>query len=398
MSERKVLNKYFPPDFDPAKIPRKKRPKNFQYTVRLMAPFSMQCNTCGNWIPKSTKFNARKETVHGEDYLGIRIFRFYIRCPRCSTEITFKTDPKNTDYICEQGASRNFEASRAESRETERLVEKRAEEEANNPMKALENRTVDSKREMDILDALDEIRTRNAAQERVDSDRVLAEMADRKEEEIRRLKMLEDDEIERQAKEAFSGRRRGGGGFGVGSSEEGVKYDVDAATGERVRRINDDEELESVDDDGTYDQMPGYDRSADAEEEDAEEERHLLALKNKYGSVHAGMGSSGSGGVSATVPGSTPPTANLPVGAPGAVASFTSTLGIKRKADIGADLGIVVKKKLSSTVRENGNATQGVSKEASGGSALSAKPANGVGGLSALGMYGDDDDESGQED
>lgn len=36
-----VLNKYFPPDFDPDLIPRRKQPKNAQQVVRLMAPFSM---------------------------------------------------------------------------------------------------------------------------------------------------------------------------------------------------------------------------------------------------------------------------------------------------------------------------------------------------------------------
>lgn len=36
-----VLNKYFPPDFDPSLIPRRKVPKNSQQVVRLMAPFSM---------------------------------------------------------------------------------------------------------------------------------------------------------------------------------------------------------------------------------------------------------------------------------------------------------------------------------------------------------------------
>lgn len=41
MSERKVLNKYFPPDFDPELITRRKHPKNSQQVVRLMAPFSM---------------------------------------------------------------------------------------------------------------------------------------------------------------------------------------------------------------------------------------------------------------------------------------------------------------------------------------------------------------------
>ncbi len=49
--------------------------------------------------------------------------------------------------------------------EEDRLA--KLEEEENNPMKALENRTVDSKREMDILDALQDIRARNARNERV---------------------------------------------------------------------------------------------------------------------------------------------------------------------------------------------------------------------------------------
>lgn len=96
MSERKVLNKYFPPDFDPSKIKRRKQPRDAQQVVRLMAPFSMRCNTCGEYIYKGRKFNARKETVLGETYYGIKIFRFYIKCTRCSAEITFKTDPKNT--------------------------------------------------------------------------------------------------------------------------------------------------------------------------------------------------------------------------------------------------------------------------------------------------------------
>ncbi|THH05434.1 hypothetical protein EW146_g9903, partial [Bondarzewia mesenterica] len=167
MSERKVLNKYFPPDFDPALIPRRKQPKNAQQVVRLMAPFSMRCNTCGEYIYKGKKFNARKETVEGEDYYGIKIFRFYIKCTLCSAEITFKTDPKNTDYSAEHGASRNFEPWREEKavEEEDRLT--KLEEEENNPMKALENRTTDSKREMDILDALQDIRARNARNERV---------------------------------------------------------------------------------------------------------------------------------------------------------------------------------------------------------------------------------------
>lgn len=79
MGERKVLNKYYPPDFDPSKIPRIKKAADQQAKVRLMAPFSMRCTTCGEWIAKGKKFNARKESAQGEIYLGIQIFRYEIR-------------------------------------------------------------------------------------------------------------------------------------------------------------------------------------------------------------------------------------------------------------------------------------------------------------------------------
>ncbi|TFK55350.1 DUF572-domain-containing protein [Heliocybe sulcata] len=199
MSERKVLNKYIPPDFDPSLIPRRKQPKNAQQVVRLMAPFSMRCNTCGEYIYKGKKFNARKETVEGEDYYGIKIFRFYIKCTLCSAEITFKTDPKNTDYSAEHGASRNFEPWREEKavEEEDRLA--KLEEEEANPMKALENRTVDSKREMDILDALQDIRAKNARLERVGQTEDLAarlHMEEIQTEEDREKKRLEEEDEE----------------------------------------------------------------------------------------------------------------------------------------------------------------------------------------------------------
>ncbi|EJU05677.1 DUF572-domain-containing protein [Dacryopinax primogenitus] len=196
MSERKVLNKYYPPDFDPAKIPRRKGGRPTQQVVRLMTPFSMRCNTCGEYIYKGKKFNARKETVEGEDYYGIKIFRFYIKCTLCSAEITFKTDPKNTDYTAEHGASRNFEPWREEKaiEEEDRLA--KLEEEENNPMKALENRTLDSKREMDILDALGDIRARNARNERVSAREVedILERAIEERVDVEDLKRKRDEE------------------------------------------------------------------------------------------------------------------------------------------------------------------------------------------------------------
>lgn len=73
MGERKVLNKYFPPDFDPAKLPRMKRGKTNDMKVRMMLPMTVRCRTCGTFMYKGTKFNTRKEDVLGEDYLGITV-------------------------------------------------------------------------------------------------------------------------------------------------------------------------------------------------------------------------------------------------------------------------------------------------------------------------------------
>jgi len=86
MSERKVLSKYYPPDFDPSKIVRSRALKNVGpkvQTVRLMAPLPMKCTACSEYIYKGRKFNARKETTE-EKYYSIPIYRFYIRCTRCS--------------------------------------------------------------------------------------------------------------------------------------------------------------------------------------------------------------------------------------------------------------------------------------------------------------------------
>jgi len=45
-----------------------------------------------------------------EKYLDqIMVFRFYFRCSKCGAEMSMKTDPKNSDYVMEQGATRNHE-------------------------------------------------------------------------------------------------------------------------------------------------------------------------------------------------------------------------------------------------------------------------------------------------
>jgi len=178
MGERKVLNFYIPPDFDTTKLPRAKRAK--QCEIRMMMPFGGQCTTCGEFIPRGKKFNSKLETIEGQEYLGLRIYRFIGKCPQCNSHFSFKTDPKSLNFAPEYGISRNFENWRmSEEEAVADKVAKEAEEKAD-AIKGLESRTLESKRQMDMLDALEELRGRRAKQAHLlaDPDALLAAVID----------------------------------------------------------------------------------------------------------------------------------------------------------------------------------------------------------------------------
>lgn len=175
MGERKVQCKYFPPDFDPTKLPKRNNFRDEQIKVRIMIPFTVQCSCCGEFIYRGTKFTSRKEDIDLEtdSYLGLRKFRFYIKCPECLQEIVFKTDPKNSDYELEVGGTRNYEPWKQSDEMLQAKQDERDAEEKGDSMKALENRTIESKREMDILDALEEIRELNARKAMLNTEEML---------------------------------------------------------------------------------------------------------------------------------------------------------------------------------------------------------------------------------
>lgn len=248
--------------------------------------------------------------------------------PLCSAEITFKTDPKNTDYASEHGASRNFEPWRDEKavEEEDRLA--RLEEEENNPMKALENRTLDSKREMEILDALGDIRARNARNERVamgvmtgEKD-VLDRIArDEVEEEAMRAKRLEDEEDERLVREVFSrvvagsGPIAGPSGLNGGDGEEEEEEEPKQVAMMIVKRKAEGDEPDVLD---------LLSENAKALLQPSASSPSTQAKKSST----AGPSSSGSGAPKAST-----------------IPSLAGVVVKKRKADASSALGIKVKKK-----------------------------------------------------
>ena len=94
----------------------------------MMAPYSMRCLKCDEYIGARRSFNARKE-ITNEKYLNIKIIRFYITCPGCNNTITFKTDPKNAGYTPEEGAVRNYEKAKPTETEDDILARLQKEEE-----------------------------------------------------------------------------------------------------------------------------------------------------------------------------------------------------------------------------------------------------------------------------
>jgi hypothetical protein len=208
MSERKVLNKYYPPDYNPALIPRVKR-KSKLSDIRTMAPFNMKCNTCGNYIAGATKFNAKKEVVEGESYHNLKILRFYIKCPRCMAAIVYRTDLGEAGYVMEQGATENYRAVKVSERLAREQAEAEEEEEKIDPMKQLENRTKTSKQQMEASEQIQSLRTIKHKLNSVDLDSLIKS----KQQEASRETMLaigakeEDDEIKREAKRILMKRK-----------------------------------------------------------------------------------------------------------------------------------------------------------------------------------------------
>ncbi|KAF8398145.1 hypothetical protein HHK36_017071 [Tetracentron sinense] len=211
MGERKVLNKYYPPDFDPSKLPRRRQPKNQQMKIRMMLPMSIRCNTCGNYIYKGTKFNSRKEDVTGEanshgkfiELLGIFIYDFnLLKSLEAIIESLSILRRKEFVPICllhklhygVNGDLAGFWKIRYDFNTCEADNEKRKRdtEEMGDAMKSLENRTLDSKREMDILAALDEMKSMKSRHATVSVDAMLEALQRTAEEKEKKLE--EEDE------------------------------------------------------------------------------------------------------------------------------------------------------------------------------------------------------------
>jgi len=159
MAERKVQSKYMPPDFDhrvlKAVTAKERKHKNGKTakkkldSVRIMLPFNVCCSNCNTYMYRGRKFNGKKEEGADPDYVGTKIIRFHFRCERCSSPIVYRTDPQTAGFVMVSGARENTTSAGnfvpLSGKEDDIAVDTNLD-----PIKALEARALETKREMDI--------------------------------------------------------------------------------------------------------------------------------------------------------------------------------------------------------------------------------------------------------
>ncbi|XP_071656724.1 probable splicing factor YJU2B [Patagioenas fasciata] len=120
MGERKGTNKYYPPDFDPAKHgslnkyhhshPLRERARKLAQgilVIRFEMPYNIWCDGCKNHIGMGVRYNAEKKKVG--TYYTTPIYRFRMKCHLCVNFIELQTDPAGCDYVIVRGARRKEE-------------------------------------------------------------------------------------------------------------------------------------------------------------------------------------------------------------------------------------------------------------------------------------------------
>ncbi|KAK9774361.1 putative Splicing factor YJU2 [Seiridium cardinale] len=175
MSDRQVIQEYYPPGFDPNRISRtRKRPQlgpKFE-ECQWVVPFTVRCSRCGDYVYKGRRSDARKETT-GEKYKSLPVTRLHIRCPSCSSAISFKIRFQTGDYVCDSGAQRSRGLQNTTTPAEQGTIEQSLDrlerrEEERHAIVDLEAKALDAKREKVIADALDKIRLRNERAEHVE--------------------------------------------------------------------------------------------------------------------------------------------------------------------------------------------------------------------------------------
>ncbi|KAB7503751.1 Coiled-coil domain-containing protein [Armadillidium nasatum] len=130
MGERKGVNKYYPPDYDPnrgglnkfvgshALRERARKLHMGILIIRFEMPYNIWCDGCENHIGMGVRYNAEKKKIGM--YYSTPIYQFRMKCHLCDNHFEIKTDPANLDYVIVSGARRKEQ--RWDPAENEQIV------------------------------------------------------------------------------------------------------------------------------------------------------------------------------------------------------------------------------------------------------------------------------------
>merc|ERR1712080_128886 len=104
--------------------------------------------------------------------MGLKRWRFYLKCSSCSQEMTFLTDPENDHYVTEHGCTRNFEPWRVKEEVNKILNEKKKQIESDS-MKLLENKSSIIKNQLDLMDTINDLQDINKKNAFINHDNVI---------------------------------------------------------------------------------------------------------------------------------------------------------------------------------------------------------------------------------
>ncbi|KAK3580942.1 hypothetical protein CHS0354_006967 [Potamilus streckersoni] len=173
MAERKAVNKYYPPDWDPSKgsineyvgqHPLRDRARKLHMgilVIRFEMPYNIWCDGCNSHIGMGVRYNAEKKKVG--NYFSTPIYQFRMKCHLCDNYFEIKTDPKNHDYVIVSGARRKEQ--RWDPKENEQIVpEDKATQKklANDAMFKLEHGTDDQQKGKAVIMGLGQIAYRRS--------------------------------------------------------------------------------------------------------------------------------------------------------------------------------------------------------------------------------------------
>ncbi|XP_038048334.1 coiled-coil domain-containing protein 130-like [Patiria miniata] len=169
MADRKAVNRYYPPDFDPTKHgsinkyrnshPLRERAKRLDegiLVIRFEMPYNIWCGGCGKHIGMGVRYNAEKTKVG--NYYTTPIYRFRMKCHLCDHYFEMETNPMECDYTIVTGAHRkNQKWDMAENEQV--LTEDRAtvKKLAADPMFKLEHGVDDTKKLKAVAPTLHEL-------------------------------------------------------------------------------------------------------------------------------------------------------------------------------------------------------------------------------------------------